>query len=234
MKKNIASKIITGLAIVIFTIAIIIMVSGTIAIRRNEPVFIFGYALAVVPTESMVGDNPDSLDVNDLVIIKKVDISEIDVSSHQVIVYQGVANNGADILIIHRVVDQSVEGLITQGDNRTTNPYPDQTDDAQAYVTEDNFQGVYVNKITFLKPLANIMTDSRNVIFTIIVLILAIILITELSHILKTIHEKRKETLVKNHETYLEMMKVKKREDIRSEIKKEYMANLEQSRDAKL
>ena len=108
MKHNIAPKIFTGLAIIIFTLAIVIMISGTLAIRRNEPVFILGYALAVVPTESMVGDQPDSLDINDMVIIKKVDISDIDVNDHQVIVYQGYANNGAHILIIHRVLDESL------------------------------------------------------------------------------------------------------------------------------
>lgn len=230
--KNIGSKIITGAAIVIFMMAIGIMIAGTIAIRRNEPVFIFGYAIAVVPTESMVGDEPDSLDINDIVIIKKVNIDQVD--DQQVIVYQGVANNGSNILIIHRVVGEDANGLITQGDNRTTNPYPDQTDDQQAYITSDNFQGVYVTKITFLKPLANIMTDSRSMIFAIITGILAIILITEIGHMMKTIHEKKKKDMAKNHEAYLDLMKVKKRDSIREDIRKEYMANLEQSRDAKL
>eukprot|EP01156_Anaeramoeba_ignava_P017841 Anaeramoba_ignava/a90141_120.p8 GENE.a90141_120~~a90141_120.p8 ORF type:complete len:233 (-),score=11.31 a90141_120:858-1556(-) len=231
--KNIAPKVFTGLAILIFIMAIGIMITGTLAIRRNEPVFILGYALAVVPTESMVGDNPDSLDINDLVIIKQIDVNEVDVADNPVIVYQGVYDN-TDILIIHRVIGESTEGLITQGDNFETNPTSDQENGDQAYITSENFQGIYVAKITFLKPIANLMTNSRSTIFMIIVFILAIILITEIGHILKTINEKKKTQMAANHEAYLELMKANKRASMRDEIKKEYMANLGQSRDAKL
>ncbi len=232
--KNVASKILTGFAILIFILAIGIMIAGTIAMRRNEPVFIFGYALAVVPTESMVGDQDDSLDINDLVIIKRIDISEVNVDQHPVIVYQGVGNNGSDILIIHRVVEETEEGLVTQGDNTETNPISDQAAGIQDYITADNFQGIYAFKITFLKPIANIMTDSRTTIFAIIVVILVMILLTELIHIVKTMHEKKKDDMAKQHESYIALMKVKHRREIKDELKKEYMANLEQSKDAKL
>ncbi len=234
--KSIASKIITGLAIVIFLIAIGIMIAGTIAIRRNEPVFVMGYALAVVPTESMIGDQEDSLDINDLVIIKKTAVTDIDVDNHPVIVYQGIANDGSNILIIHRVVGENSQGLITQGDNRTTNPETDQENGTlqQAYITSDNYQGVYATKITFLKPIANIMTDSRSAIFAVIVVILALILITELVHLMKTINEKKKQKMASEHEAYIALMKDTHRQAIKDEIKKEYMANLEQSKDAKL
>lgn len=230
--KNIGSKIITGFAITIFIMAIVIMISGTLAIKRNEPVFIFGYAIAVVPTESMVGDQPDSLDINDIVIIKKADIS--DVLVNQVIVYQGTAYNDAQILIIHRVVGESEEGFITQGDNRNTNPYTDQTDDIQDYITADNLQGVFVNKITFLKPIANLMTDSKSMIFAVIVGILSIVLVTEIGHIMKTVHQSKKEEMAKKHQAFLDMMSIKDKGRLKEEIKKEYMANLEQSKDAKL
>lgn len=216
--KNIIPKILTGFAIIIFILAIGIMVSGTIAIRQNKPVFLMGYALAVVPTNSMVGENEDSLNVNDLVIIKKIDIAEINVDESPVIVYQGVGNNDTDILIIHRVVDESSEGLITQGDNRETNPRTDQESGSQDYITEDNFQGIYVAKITFLKPIANLMTNSKSLIFAIIVVILIIILFTELLHILKTVNEKKKSEMAQSHQAYLDMMAKQKRameEDIK-------------------
>ncbi len=232
--KNVIPKILTGLAIVIFILTIGIMIAGTIAIRRNEPAFLMGYALAVVPTESMVGDHQDSLDKNDLVIIKRIDMSEVNVQDQPVIVYQGIGDNGADILIIHRVVGEDVEGLVTQGDNPSTNPESDQEAGLQAYITADNFQGIYVTKITFLKPIASIMVDSRSMIFAIIIMILAIILMTEFIHIFKTINEKKKEDMAKHHQEALERVRLKKEEAMRAEIKKEYMANLEQSGDAKL
>ena len=210
------------------------MIAGTIAIRRNEPVFIMGYALAVVPTDSMVGDNPDSLNKNDLVIIKRVNIDDIVVDSHPVIVYQGYGNNGADILIIHRVVGVDSEGLITQGDNPDTNPETDQDSGLQSYITDENFQGVYVAKITFLKAIASIMIDSRSTIFAVIVVILAIILMTEIIHMIKTVNEKKRLEMAKHHQETMTLLSVRKKEAIKEEIRKEYMANLEQSRDAKL
>ncbi len=234
--RNIAPKLFTSLAIIIFIFAIVIMISGTYAIRRNEPVYIFGYALAVVPTESMVGEHEDSLDMNDLVIIRKIDISDIHVEEHPVIVYQGTGNNNADILIIHRVIGESNEGLITKGDNEDTNDVADQllVNGAQAYITDDNIQGIYVAKITFLKPIANIMTNSRSMIFAIIAVILSVILISELIHFVKTLEDKKKEDMAKQHASYLAIMNDVTRKSIKEEIKKEYLANLEQSRDAKL
>ena len=138
---------------------IVIMISATMSIKNNEPAYIFGYALGVVPTDSMVGDKPDSLDVNDMYLMRKTTIDKINIGD--VVVYQGIAGNGAEILIVHRVIDETSEGFMTQGDNET---YADQ-EGIQSYITSENLVGKFQTKITFLKPISALVQSNRSVLF---------------------------------------------------------------------
>jgi signal peptidase I len=79
----------------------------------------------VVVSKSMV----PTLEVGDLVIAQSVPFSSIHVG--QVIIYQqptavGTCPNPAGLTIVHRVVEITSSGLITQGDDRATNPHPDE------------------------------------------------------------------------------------------------------------
>ncbi len=214
MKKALTG-IFSGLAILIFIASIVLMVSGTIALRRNEPVFIFGRALAVVPTDSMIGDQPDSLDINDMVLVKKTTIDEVGIGD--VIVFQGVNGSGAPILVIHRVVNINDEGLLTKGDNNSSIDQPNYQD----YVTEDNFQGVFQSKITFLKPVAQMMTSSKSLIFGGLAIVLTIMLISEVIHMFRTYQEDKKIELDKQHEQELEALREAQKKEILEEIIKE-------------
>lgn len=214
MKKTLAG-IFSGLAILIFILSIILMVSGTIALRQNEPVFIFGRALAVVPTDSMVGNQSDSLDVNDMVIVRKATID--DVKLNDVIVFQGVDGSGNPILVIHRVVGFDDEGIITKGDNNSSVDQPTY----QNYVTEDNFQGIFQSKITFLKPVSQMMSSSRSLIFGGLAIVLTIMLISEVVHLVKTYQEEKNEAAKLAHEAEIEALKEKQKQDLLEEIKKE-------------
>jgi len=214
MKKTLAG-IFSGLAILIFILSIILMVSGMIALRRNEPVFIFGRALAVVPTDSMVGNQTDSLDVNDMVIVRKATID--DVKLDDVIVFQGVDGSGSPILVIHRVVGFEDEGIVTKGDNNSSADQPTY----QAYVTEENFQGIFQTKITFLKPISQMMSSSRSLIFGGLAIVLTVMLISEVIHLVRTYQEEKNEALKKEHEAEIEALKEKQKQALLEEIKKE-------------
>lgn len=210
--KKIFTGIFTTLAILIFISSIFLMISGTIALNRNQPVYIFGKALAVVPTNSMVGNKADSLDVNDMVIIRRADVEEVKL--HDVIVFQGVSNSGAPILVIHRVIDFDVNGIVTKGDHNTNQDQPHN----QEYVTSENFQGIYESKITFLKPIAGIMNSSKGIIFGGLALVLTVMLISEVVHLVKTYQDDKNIALKKAHEEELLAIKEKKKKEIREEI----------------
>lgn len=214
MKKALTG-VFTALAILIFISSIFLMISGTIALRKNEPVYIFGKALAVVPTNSMVGTREDSLDINDMVLIRKATIDEV--NPDDVIVFQGTNNSGAPILVIHRVIRVEAEGLVTKGDNNTAEDQPQY----QEYVTEDNFEGIYQSKITFLKPIAGLMTSSKGLIFGGLAVVLTIMLISEVIHLVNTYQEDKQLALKEAHEKELVALKEEKKKEILEEILKE-------------
>lgn len=213
MKKvlSIVSAIIAGL-LVIGVIAM--MISATISISRGQPVYMFNYALGVVPTDSMVGSNEDSLDVNDMYVMTSVGIDDIEIGD--VIVYQGVTSNGQDVLIVHRVVGEDANGFITQGDNET------QTDQAgiQDYITDENLVGRYVFKITFLKPISSLIQSSRSLIFLILIIVILLILIFEIKDIIKMIGDKQKNDLELKKQEELNALKEEMKKDILKEIDK--------------
>jgi signal peptidase I len=211
MKKTLTGFF-TALAILIFISSIFLMVSGTIALRRNEPVYIFNRALAVVPTDSMVGTQEDSLDINDMVLIRKATLDEVKLND--VIVFQGTNNSGAPILVIHRVIGFEPEGIVTKGDNNNSQDQPQY----QAYVTEDNFEGIYQSKITFLKPVAGLMTSSKGLIFGGLAVVLTIMLISEIIHLVNTYQEDKQLALKEAHEKELEALKEEKKKEILEEI----------------
>lgn len=192
--KKIITVTLTTISILIFVISIAIMFIGTRAIQENKPLFILDYSFSIVPTDSMVGNEIDSIDQYDIAIIKKVDFSEITVG--QVIVFQGEIQ-GKPALIIHRVIGEHLEGgYETKGDN------PLYGADLKP-VTEDNFQAVFVGKITFMKAIARLAAEQKNLIFLVLVIVLLAMVVTELIHIIKTVKQTQSETLRKKQEDAL-------------------------------
>lgn len=187
--KKAFPKILSALSILIFVFAIMIMILGTIAVRNNKPLYIFNYSITAIPTPSMEGNKTDSLHVGDLAIIKKLDYESIKIGD--IIVYQ---KQNPNILVIHRVVEETPNGFITKGDNNLS---PD-----QGFVTKAEYQGTYVNKITNLKWLTNLITNGGNkkFIFLAIVIILLILLISEFIHIIKQISNNQKEEIKKMYD----------------------------------
>lgn len=189
------------------------MFIGTRAIQKNEPLFVFGYSFSIIPSDSMIGDNEDSLDRWDVAIIKKVDFDIIEVGD--VIVFQGEINN-LPVLIIHRVVGPHPDGgLETKGDNNSSvdlNP-----------VTEDNFKAIYTGKITFLKPIAELAANQKNLIFSVLSILLLGMVISEVIHIIKTMKKSQEEKLKSEQEEKL-------REQIYNEVLEEEKKKIEESK----
>lgn len=161
----------------------------------------------------MIGDNEDSLDRWDVAIIKKVDFDIIEVGD--VIVFQGEINN-LPVLIIHRVVGPHPDGgLETKGDNNSSvdlNP-----------VTEDNFKAIYTGKITFLKPIAELAANQKNLIFSVLSILLLGMVISEVIHIIKTMKKSQEEKLKSEQEEKL-------REQIYNQVLEEEKKKIEESK----
>ncbi|MGA2663446.1 MAG: signal peptidase I [Nitrososphaerales archaeon] len=76
----------------------------------------------VYPTPSM----RPTLEVGDLVVVQAVPYSSIHVGDVIVFARPDPYGGCGSEIIVHRVVNVTSEGLITQGDNRFTNQYPDE------------------------------------------------------------------------------------------------------------
>ncbi len=211
--KKVISGIIISLTMLIFGLAISIMFLGASAYKNNTLFYIFNYSFSIVPTESMIGDAPDSLDPGDVAIIENVPFEDIKVGD--VIVFQdrvSINNVPTNILIIHRVIEiQSDGSLRTKGDNplNTPDPHP---------VTADSYQGKMISKVTTLKPVVNLMINDKSLIFLALTAVLVILLILELAHMYRNISDHKKEQMKQAHEQELESLKQIEHEKIYQEI----------------
>lgn len=112
----------------------------------------------------------------DVVIIEPARISSISVND--IIVY-GPPCSAAGQEIIHRVVQITRQGLITQGDNRRTNPYSDQTLGISiSPITQD----CLVGKVVFVIPYLDIISTLPGGLSYIIAgIIIVFVIISEFS-----------------------------------------------------
>jgi signal peptidase I len=127
----------------------------------------------VYPTGSMM----PTLDIGDLVVAHTVPFDTIQVGD--VIIYSPpIATGGClDLDIVHRVVNITSEGLITQGDNRASNsnPVPDEPLEWPP-VTPECVKGMVVVALPFLGLITEAFPPPINYIFVgvIVLLIFAI------------------------------------------------------------
>lgn len=117
-----------------------------------------------------------TLESGDLVVIQPVSMNEVHVGD--VIVY-GPPCSIDNLSVIHRVVGTEGNGLITQGDDRLTNPHTDQYngDIAKSPITQACLVGKVVLVIPYVERLAS-LPYGLNYIFVIIIFLL--IVVTEL------------------------------------------------------
>jgi signal peptidase I len=166
LPKNV-SKALTYVLIVVVIVAGAELAVGSAL--GSSPVY-------VVVSKSMV----PTLQVGDLVITEKVPFSSIHVG--QVIVFQepngaGTCPNPSGLTVVHRVVNVTTSGLITQGDDRKTNPTPDEPYHWPP-VPSECVKGVVVLAVPYLGLISMLIPYPWN--YAIVGLILLFVFISEL------------------------------------------------------
>jgi len=208
-KKNIFVVLQTVLTVIFVLFSLILMILGTISLRKGKMLKIFGYSFSVVLTPSM----EPTIKVNDIIIIKDISFNELE--ERDIIVYY---NNIENINVVHRIKYFNEDGSITtKGDN---NPVED-----AIHTTEANYIGKVV-KHTKCLGFGTVVADYKNIVFVIIIIILSYIIISELINIVKTLKEKQELELKKKN---LEIEKQKLREELLKEIEEEKLQKNKQN-----
>jgi signal peptidase I len=159
-----------GLTYVLIVVAIVVGAQLFVgSALGSSPVY-------VVVSRSMV----PTLEIGDLVITQSVPFSSISVG--QVIIYEqptysGTCPNPGGLTIVHRVVAIHGDGLITQGDDRATNPFPDEPSQWPA-VPAECVKGVVVLAIPYLGLVSMLVPYPWN--YALVGLILIFVFLAEL------------------------------------------------------
>lgn len=222
--KKVLTIIISIIAGLFFILSIGIMFMATIAQKNNNLLYILDTSFSLIPSDSMVGNNSDSLDQYDLAIIEKKPYEDLVLGD--VIVFKSLrtSTNGCiQILKIHRIVSGNpIDGFITKGDNNQVSDQQGSTC-TDPYITEDLYQGTLSSKITFLKPIVKILVESRNVIFPVVIVILLIILVFEVIHLFKEWNLEKEKKLLEEQEQF--------KKDLEEKRKQEYEKILEEEKE---
>jgi len=166
LSKNVSRALTYVLIVVVVVVAAQLVVGSALG---TSPVY-------VVVSKSMV----PTLQIGDLVIIHTVPFSSIHVG--QVIIYQeptsaGTCPNPYGLTIVHRVVGINSQGLVTQGDDRKTNPLPDEPYE-WPYVPASCVKGVVFLAIPYLGLISMYITYPWN--YVLVGLILIFVFVSEL------------------------------------------------------
>ena len=148
------------LVVVVIVVAAQLVVGSALG---SSPVY-------VVVSKSMV----PTLQIGDLVITQSVPFSSIHVG--QVIIYVQPLGNGdcAGLTIVHRVVGIVSGGLMTQGDDRATNPSTDPWDPVPAQCVK----GVVVLAVPYIGLISMLIPYPWN--YALVALILIFVFVSEL------------------------------------------------------
>src|SRR2546425_3196050 len=113
-----------------------------------------------------------TLEAGDMVILQFGNISDVKVGD--IIVFNRPIFGGCDdFTIIHRVVGVASDGgLITQGDNRLTNPSPDEI--GGPYVQQQCLVGKVVFVIPYLERLADLLPYPTNYVLAALIILFVI------------------------------------------------------------
>jgi len=115
-----------------------------------------------------------TLEAGDMVVLEFPRISEIRVGD--IIVFnQPTVGGCVDFTIIHRVIGVARDGgLITQGDNRATNPVPDESSEGP-HVQQQCLIGRVVFVIPYLERLADLLPYPSNYILAALIVLFVVL-----------------------------------------------------------
>jgi len=118
-----------------------------------------------------------TLEAGDMVILQFPSISDVKVGD--IIVFDQPTLGGcADFTVVHRVVSIASDGgLITQGDDRATNPVPDEPTGGP-YVSQQCLIGKVIFVVPYLERLADILPYPTN--FVVAALIVLLVILSEI------------------------------------------------------
>jgi signal peptidase I len=157
-----------------YVLIVVVIVAGAQVLVGSE---LGASPIYVVVSKSMV----PTLQIGDLVITERVPFSSIHVG--QVIIYEqptspgGTCPNPEGLTIVHRVVEVTSRGLITQGDNRITNPNPDEPFEWPP-VPEQCVKGVVVLAVPYVGLISMLVPYPWN--YALVGLILIFVFLSEL------------------------------------------------------
>jgi signal peptidase I len=153
-------------------IVVLVVVAGAAFLINSNVAGIQVYN--VYPTISML----PTLEVGDLVVVHSVTFNTIQVND--VIVFSrpdssGVCTSASEV-IVHRVVGITQQGLITQGDDRATNPVPDEPG-SWPPVPASCVKGIVVVSLPYLGRVTEAFPPPYN--YVLVAAILALVFLLE-------------------------------------------------------
>ncbi len=115
-----------------------------------------------------------TLEAGDMVVLQFTNISDIKVGD--IIVFdQPTFGSCVEFTIIHRVVSVAPDGgLMTQGDNRATNPVPDEPTGGP-YVVQQCLVGKVIFVIPYLERLADVLPYPTNYVLAALIIFFVIL-----------------------------------------------------------
>jgi signal peptidase I len=160
---------------VVYAVVIFLVVAGASYVINSRVGGIQVYD--VYPTNSML----PTLEVGDLVVVQSVPYSSLHVGD--VIVFARPAESGGgclDMVIVHRIVNITVQGLYTQGDNRLTNPVPDEGPPAYEWppVPANCVRGEVMFALPYLGQISEAFPPPLN--YILVAIIIVVIFMIEL------------------------------------------------------
>lgn len=189
--KKLRTKIAEGISLGLLILAVILMVVSVVSATTGNPANIFGYSLSYVPTNSM----ETTIHQDSFIVIKKAKYEDAKIDD--IIVYRAKTGQVKGLLVVHRIVDITEEGYITQGDN---NPAPDSDP-----ITEDMFYGKFV-RVVYSGDIG--LKFNSNIIFVVLVGMFLIIIIAQVVNVSiasSKLKDEKKDKM--EHDLALEQMK---------------------------
>lgn len=203
MTKKIILRTISGICIVIVIMAMVLIVMGTVSIRKGKLMNAFGYSYSIVASPSM----EPAIKTGAIIISKHLAFEDVEIGD--IIIYWSAKYNR---YIVHRVVNQIDGKLEMKGDNNTAID--------EEYVTENNYYGTVV--FIGLAFIGIIILKSQSLILGVIVLLFALYLFIEIKDLRSIIKANRKE---KEQEEQYQKAREKMREELLKEFEEEFKKN---------
>lgn len=210
MTKLIVKRSIQTITLLIFLLTMYVLIFGTIAIRNNKLLNIFGYSYGLVPSDSMDGVAPEGSEIQSfkkgsIIIVKFSDFDDLKIND--VVVFQ--SEEEGIPLKVHRIVEEHSNYYVTKGDHESS------ILDTNDLVTREKYQAKVINVFYFF-GIASSFTNFRGIILLVIIVILFASMLYQIYNVVKNHNEsKRNEISEEELEALIEarLNEIKRNED---------------------